>query len=73
MKSLILMFIYTATFMGVFFSLSLIGLLWHDSYHAIVSDGGWFMAYTIFLGWWIAMFPTREYYKHHEQYFNEYF
>ena len=68
-----IMFIYTATFMGVFFSLSLIGLLWHDSYYAIVSNGGWFMAYTIFFGWWLSIFPTREYYKQHEQYFEEYF
>lgn len=72
MKSLILMLIYTATFMGVFFLMSLIGLLWNDSYYSIVSDHTWFMAYSLFFGWWLSFFPTREYYKHHEQYFEEY-
>jgi hypothetical protein len=72
MKSLIILFIYTATFMGVFFLFSLIGLLWNDSYYDIVSDGTWFMMYSMFFGWWIAMFPTREYYMHHQEYFNEY-
>jgi hypothetical protein len=73
MKSLALMLIYTATFMGMFFLLSLIGLLWNDGYYTIVSNDGWFMAYTIFLGWWLSIFPTREYYMRNQQYFNEYF
>lgn len=72
MRSLILMLIFTATFMGMFFLMSLIGLLWCDSYHSIVSDHSWFMKYSIFFGWWLALFPTREYYMHHENYFSEY-
>ena len=72
MRSLILIFIYTATFMGGFFVMSFIGLLWNDSYYAIISEHGWFIAYTMFFGWWISILPTREYYKHHEQYFEDY-
>jgi hypothetical protein len=66
------MLIFTATFMGIFFLMSLIGLLWCDSYYAIVSDHSWFGCYSLLFGWWMAIFPTREYYKHHENYFNEY-
>jgi len=73
MKSLIIIFIYTFTFMGVFFLMSLIGLLWNDSYYTVVSDHTWFMLYSMFFGWWIAMFPAREYYMHHQDYFEEYF
>jgi len=72
MKSLIIILIYTTTFMGMFFLMSLVGLLWNDSYYAVISDHGWFMAYTIFFGWWIAIFPTREYYMHNQDYFEQY-
>ena len=72
MKSLIIIFIYTATFMGVFFLMSFIGLLWNDSYHAILSDHTWFMMYSMFFGWWISFFPTREYYMHNQDYFEDY-
>ena len=58
--------------MGGFFVMSFIGLLWNDSYYAIISEHGWFIAYTMFFGWWISILPTREYYKHHEQYFEDY-
>jgi hypothetical protein len=71
MKTLALFLIYTATWMGVFFLLSLIGLLWNDSYYAVISDHTWFMMYSLFFGWWISIFPAREYYKHNEEYFQE--
>lgn len=72
MKSLILMLIYTATFMGMFLVLSSIGMLWNQNYRDILSDHTWFMIYTLFFGWWLALFPTREYYMHNQEYFNEY-
>ena len=72
MKSLTLIFIYAFTFLGIFFSLSAIGLLWNDSYRAILADHTWFMMYTLFLGWWLALFPTREYYMHNQDYFQQY-
>lgn len=60
MKTLLAILFFLGVFMGMFFLLSLIGLLWVDSYKTIISDNGWFMAYTLFLGWWIAMIPTIE-------------
>jgi len=68
MKSLLLMIIFTGIFMGAFFALSAIGLLWCDSYRAIISNTDWFMCYFLFIGWWVAMIPTHELY---EQVYNE--
>ena len=62
------MIIYAGIFMGVFFLLSSIGLLWCDNYHTIISDPNWFMMYTILIGWWVAMIPVHELY---EQVYNE--
>ena len=73
MKSLFLIVIYVGTFIGLFLFLSLIGLLWIDSYRAIIGDGNWFMMYTFFLGWWLAAFPCREYYMHNLHYFEKHF
>jgi len=66
------MLIYTATFMGMFLILSSIGMLWSDSYRDILADHTWFMGYTMFFGWWLALFPTREYYMHNQEYFQEF-
>jgi len=72
MKSLIAILIYLGTFMGMFFLLSAIGLLWADNYNAIVSDNGWFMVYAMFFGWWMSILPTREYYVANQEYFSHY-
>ena len=68
MKSLLLMIAFTAIFMGAFFIMSAIGLLWCDNYHDIVGNPNWFMMYTLFFGWWIAAIPTHELY---EEVYNE--
>ena len=72
MKSLFLIVIYIGTFIGLFLFLSLIGLLWNDSYRAIIGDGNWFFLYSAVFGWWLAAFPSREYYLHNEEYFEKY-
>ena len=72
MKSLIALFIYVGTFMAVFFALSLVGLLWADDYYSIVATQQWFILYSIFIGWWVSLLPTREYYMHHQKYFEDY-
>jgi hypothetical protein len=51
---------------------SLVGLLW-GSYLIIIKDPAWFLTYTIFLGWWMALFPAIEYYVIHKEYFKEIF
>jgi hypothetical protein len=73
MKSINLILIYLGTFMCLFFLFSCIGLLWIDSYHTIISNNGWFMCYSMFFGWWTSIFPAREYYMAHEQYFHDVF
>lgn len=71
MKSLTAILIYTATFFGMFFILSLVGTLWID-YEKVLADRTWFMLYTLFFGWWLALFPTIEYYNHNQEYFEKY-
>jgi len=72
MKSLTAILIYLGTFMGMFFLLSTIGILWTE-YRNVISSDSWFMCYSLFLGWWIPIFPTREYYMKYEDYFSEIF
>ena len=73
MKSLLLILIYIGTFIGMFLLISLIGLLWIDSYTDVIRDGDWFMMYTLSFGWWLAAFPCREYYMHNLHYFEKHF
>jgi hypothetical protein len=70
MKSITLILIYLGTFMGLFFTLSSIGMLWNN-YSRIISDESWFICYTVFLGSWLSIFPTREYYVANEDYFDK--
>lgn len=76
MKAIKLSLIYILSFMGFFFILSSCGMIWQkafdfDSYKSIVSDVPWFFVYTILIGWWLALLPTREYYLKHYHYFKE--
>lgn len=72
MKTIVLMLIYLGTFMGMFFLLSCIGMLW-QSYVSVISDRSWFVAYSMFLGWWISLFPAGEYYNANKRYFAQTF
>jgi hypothetical protein len=69
MRSIILVLIYLGTFAFLFFVFSLFGLLWVESYWTIISEGGWFGFYAVFIGSWLAALPTIEYYNHNEAYF----
>ena len=71
MKSLILILIYFVTFVGLYLIFSTFALIWKP-YMEIIQDGGWTMCYTIFFGWWLALFPAREYYVHNSDYFDKY-
>lgn len=68
MKSIILGFIYLGTFALGYFVLSLFGMLWLP-YSSVITSFNWFMWYTVCFGWWISLFPTREYYMANEEYF----
>jgi hypothetical protein len=54
MKVILLVLSWIAVFMVLFFILSLIGLLWIESYKEITSSVNWFIAYTVFIGIWVA-------------------
>lgn len=68
MKSIFLMLIFLGTFMGFYFLLSCIGMLW-DTYEGIITNENWFLAYSLFLGWWIALLPTVEFNESWEEIF----
>lgn len=60
MKVLIVVLLWVAIFMMIFFILSLVGLLWITSYKQIISSVDWFIAYTVFVGIWVASFAVIE-------------
>jgi len=72
MKSITLILVYLGTFMAMFFLLSCFGMLWYN-YTDVITDDGWFACYTVIFGWWLSIFPTREYYMANEDYFSRVF
>lgn len=69
MKSLMLLAIYILSFIIIFCILSCVTALFMQSYVKAIEDTTWLAVYTLFFGWWLAIFPTREYYKNNETYF----
>jgi hypothetical protein len=43
------------------------------SYTEAIKNTTWLGAYTLFLGWWLAAFPAREYYLKNEKSFDRIF
>jgi hypothetical protein len=72
MKSIILIGTYLVSFVLFFLLLSLIGVFF-TPYSEIITNHNWFMVYSMFLGWWLAIFPAREYYISQEKYFDRVF
>ena len=64
MNSIKIILIYILTFVGIYFVLSLLVMLFngHD-YLKAISSVEWFGMYTIFIGWWVALFPACEMYQ----------
>jgi hypothetical protein len=51
--------------------LSLVGLVFGStSYVDILHSGNWSMIYSLFFGWWMSIFPAKEYYMQNEEYFD---
>tara|TARA_R110000868_G_scaffold267155_2_gene526440 strand:- start:524 stop:745 length:222 start_codon:yes stop_codon:yes gene_type:complete len=69
MKTINLFSIYILSFMFFYFSISAIGILW-TNYTEAISNPGWFIGYTMLIGWWMAILPAREYYMKHKKYFD---
>lgn len=72
MKSIMLIVIYFVSYIFFFLLLSTVGMFFVPYLEVITSDG-WFIGYTMFFGWWLAIFPTREYYVKNEEYFERVF
>lgn len=73
MKSLTLFAIYIASFITIFLMLSFVGWVFNGNYIEIVRNNTWQIIYTVFIGWWIAIFPAREYSIKHEKEFDKIF
>ncbi len=54
MKFLYLTLVFFIVFIGLFFLLSLVGLIWAN-YHTVINEPNWIGMYTILIGWWIAL------------------
>ncbi len=71
MKSIALLGIYLMSFVIIYMMMSLVGLVFSDtSYVDILRSGNWSMMYSLLFGWWMSIFPAREYYMYHEEYFD---
>lgn len=74
MKKLILLaIIYIASFIIIFFITSLSGYVFIGSYKAVIYCTAWQVMYSFFIGWWMAIWPAREYYLLNEEYFDKIF
>ena len=71
MKSIALLGIYLMSFIIIYMMMSLVGLVFSDaSYLDILRSGNWGGIYSMLFGWWMSIFPAREYYMQNEVYFD---
>jgi hypothetical protein len=73
MKTLLLLAIYIASFVIIFFIVSFPAYIFVGSFKAVIYNGTWQLMYSLFIGWWTAAFPAREYYLLQEEYFDKIF
>jgi len=73
MKSLTLLAIYVASFITIYLMLSCIPAIASNNYLNVIQDSTWLILYSLLFGWWMALFPTREYYNKHKVEFNRIF
>ena len=74
MKSIILLAIYLLSFVSIYMMLSLVGLVFSNAnYMDILRSSPWSVIYSLFFGWWLSIFPAREYYLVHQSYLDRVF
>ena len=74
MKLITLVAIYLLSFVVIYMMMSLVGLMFSDlSYVQILRSNNWTMMYSLLFGWWLSGMSAREYYVHHQEYFNRVF
>lgn len=72
MRTITLFIIYFVSFIFFYLLLSTIGMFFY-SYVEVITSHDWFVMYSIYIGWWISVFPAREYYIANSEYFDEIF
>jgi len=61
--------VFIATYFVLYFILSAIGCLFfksnlqHYSYSECLGNTAWFIAYNLFIGWWVAGIVAYDYYE----------
>ena len=74
MKSITLLGVYLLSFITIFMMLSLVGLVFSNAnYLDVLRNDAWGGIYSLFLGWWLSVFPAREYYLFNQSYFERVF
>ena len=74
MKSIIFLGVYLLSFVIIYMMMSLVPLVFSDtSYVDILRNNNWTMMYSLFFGWWMSIFPAREYYLVNESYLDKVF
>jgi hypothetical protein len=74
MKSIILLGVYLLSFVSIYMMMSLVPLVFSDtSYVEILRNNNWTMMYSLFFGWWMSIFPAREYYLLNQSYLDRVF
>ena len=62
MKNTMSMVVYLITFFAMYFILSMLGMVFGFTYKESLESEQWFVMYSLFLGWWIAMIPAHDTY-----------
>jgi len=69
MRSLILLSIYTITWLVCFLIVSIPASWLFSPYYDVITSVDWFIASSIFLCWWVALIPTRAFYLKYYHYY----
>lgn len=74
MKSIALLGIYLMSFIIIYMMMSLVPLVFSDtSYVEILRSNNWTMMYSLLFGWWMSIFPAREFYLSQQSHFDRVF
>ena len=63
MKNTASMVVFMITFFGMYFIISMLGMVFGYTYKQSLESITWFSMYSFFLGWWIASIPARDTYE----------
>ena len=62
------------SFIIIYMMMSLVPLVFSDtSYVEILRSNNWTMMYSLLFGWWMSIFPAREFYLSQQSHFDRVF